>query len=242
MTLHSERQVVVVNEGQIAGHDLATGKVLWTHDWPGKSDANASNTQPHAIGDNRIFVSKGYGVGAEVEVRRNATGEWSTSEPIWPNEDSGRRVPNRKSPTSPSATVCLWTRRWRSNASIRHRQVTVKQGRFGHGQQLLVEDLLVVERKPGELALSKPRLTPSAKAPSSSPSAAAKRGTTFARRHRLLVRNDEEVACCPHDVLFSPDEYRGQSAQPRYGPKPPETIPPRQKQAAILLDDRQSSL
>lgn len=206
MTLHEVPQVVVVNEDWIVGHDLATGEVLWRHAWPGKSDADASNSQPHAIGANRIFVSKGYGIGAELfEVRRRDDGEWSTSDPIWPDANAGRRVLKTKL----------------SNVAIRDGFVyglddgmlqcvelatgksRWKQGRFGHGQQLLVEDvLLVMAENSGEIALvaaTPERFEKLAEFP------------VLGRRkawnnlclsgNRLLVRNDEEAACYELPVL-----------------------------------------
>lgn len=200
MTLHGERQVVVVNEDQIAGHDLATGAVRWTHDWPGKSDANASNTQPHAVGENRIFVSKGYSVGAQLfEVLRDASGNWSTSRPIWPDENAGRRVLKSKL----------------SNVALRDGFVyglddgmlqcvelatgksQWKQGRFGHGQQLLVEDvLLVMNENSGELSLVE--ATPEAFRLLAEFPALGRRkawNNLCLVGNRLLIRNDEEAAC-----------------------------------------------
>lgn len=200
MTLHGERQVVVVNEDQIAGHDLATGAVRWTHPWPGKSDANASNTQPHAVGDERIFVSKGYGVGGQLfEVLRDAAGNWSTGKPIWPDENAGRRVLKSKL----------------SNVAVRDGFVyglddgmlqcielaagksQWKQGRFGHGQQLLVEDvLLVMNENSGELSLVE--ATPEAFRPLAKFSALGRRkawNNLCLVGNRLLIRNDEEAAC-----------------------------------------------
>jgi outer membrane protein assembly factor BamB len=206
MTLDGERQVVVVNQDLIAGHDLASGQVRWTHQWPGKSDANASNTQPHAIGGNRVFVSKGYGIGAEVfEVDRSDNGAWSTSR-IWPDENSGRRVLKSKL----------------SNVAIRDGYVyglddgmlqcaelatgksQWKQGRFGHGQQLLVEDLLLVmNENSGELALVE--ATPEAFRQIGEFQALGRRkawNNLCLVGNRLLVRNDEEAAC--YELPVSP--------------------------------------
>jgi outer membrane protein assembly factor BamB len=200
MTLHGERQVVVVNQDWIAGHDLATGAVRWKHPWKGSSSGDASNSQPHAIGDNRIFVSKGYGVGAQVfEVRKASDGGWSTSDPIWPDGSSGRRVLKTKL----------------SNVAIRDGYVyglddgmlqcvalatgksIWKQGRFGHGQQLLVDDLLLVlHETSGEVALVE--ANPQAFRQLGELSALGRRkawNNLCLVGRRLLVRNDEEAAC-----------------------------------------------
>ncbi len=200
MTLHGMRQVVVVNEDFIVSHELASGAVLWKHDWPGKSDANASASQPHAIGGNRIFVSKGYGIGAQVfEVRRETDGAWSTSRPIWPDANTGRRVLKTKL----------------SNVAIRDGFVyglddgmlqcvelstgksRWKRGRFGHGQQLLVDDLLLVmAENTGKLSLVE--ATPEGLREKAEFPALGRRkawNNLCLVGHRLLVRNDEEAAC-----------------------------------------------
>lgn len=200
MTLHGERQVVIVNQGWIAGHDLATGAVRWKHPWKGSSSGDASNSQPHAIGENRIFVSKGYGVGAQVfAVKKSSDGGWSTSDPIWPDANSGRRVLKTKL----------------SNVAIRDGYVyglddgmlqcvelatgksQWKQGRFGHGQQLLVDDLLLVMHETtGEIALVE--ATPTAFRQLGELSALGRRkawNNLCLVGRRLLVRNDEEAAC-----------------------------------------------
>lgn len=199
MTLHGVRQAVVVNEDWIAGHELADGNVLWRHPWPGKSDADASNSQPHAVGDNRIFVSKGYGVGGQVfEVRRSGEG-WTTSDPIWPDANDGRRVLKTKL----------------SNVAIRDGYVyglddgilqcvelatgrqQWKQGRFGHGQQLLVDDLLLVmAENTGKLALVEATPERFHKLAEFQVLGLRKAWNNLCLSgNRLLVRNDEEAAC-----------------------------------------------
>ncbi|MEO9593975.1 PQQ-binding-like beta-propeller repeat protein, partial [Rhodopirellula bahusiensis] len=42
MTLGGERQIVSVNEADITGHDIASGKVLWSFPWEGKSNSGAN--------------------------------------------------------------------------------------------------------------------------------------------------------------------------------------------------------
>jgi len=80
-----ERQVVIVNENQVAGHDLATGKVLWTHPWPGSSDGNANCSQSVLLDGDRVLLSKGYSGGSEMlHIRRNEDGTF-TAESLWKN-------------------------------------------------------------------------------------------------------------------------------------------------------------
>jgi outer membrane protein assembly factor BamB len=199
LTFSRMDQVVVVNEDWIAAHDLDDGAVLWKHPWPGKSNADASTSQPHAVRGNRVFVSKGYGVGAQVfEVLRTRDG-WTTSDPIWPDANTGRRVLKTKL----------------SNVAIRDgyayglddgmlQCVDVstgksqwKQGRFGHGQQLLVDDLLLVmAENAGKLSLIE--ATPERFHKLAEFQALGRRkawNNLCLCRNKLLVRNDEESAC-----------------------------------------------
>jgi outer membrane protein assembly factor BamB len=155
MTLAGTRQVVVVNEGFLVGHDLASGKVLWTHEFPSSSNAQAAASQPQPAGDDRIFVSKGYGLGAQLVQIARQNDTW-TAEKIWPKEEEGKRVLKTK-----FANVAI-----RDGfayglddgilqcAELETGQSRWKQGRYGHGQILMVEDLiLVVTESTGELVL-----------------------------------------------------------------------------------------
>ena len=54
-------QIVSVNEASVTGHDLRTGDVLWRHSFPGRSNMNASGSQPVYIDAERMVISKGYG-------------------------------------------------------------------------------------------------------------------------------------------------------------------------------------
>ncbi len=81
--LQGVRQILTVNESSISGHAIDTGHVLWEHYWPGHSNTEASASQPVADSDHEVFVSKGYGVGAELfEVRQDPSGQWNTKS-IW---------------------------------------------------------------------------------------------------------------------------------------------------------------
>jgi outer membrane protein assembly factor BamB len=155
MTLGGTRQVVVVNENFLVGHELASGKVLWKHDFPSKSNANAAASQPHSVGDDRIFVSKGYGLGGRLLKVVNQDGQWSVNI-VWPAEEEGKRVLKTKfanvvirdgfvygldDGTLQCVELETGRQRWKS-------------GRFGHGQILLAEDLiLVMAESTGELSL-----------------------------------------------------------------------------------------
>lgn len=59
-SLAGRRQVVAVSQHGVAGHDPATGAVLWRHGWLGEEP---KVPQPSALADNLLFICAGYGVG-----------------------------------------------------------------------------------------------------------------------------------------------------------------------------------
>lgn len=73
------RQIVIVNESNISGHDPASGTELWETKWDGSSSTSASASQTVPLGDNKFFVSKGYsmGGGALFSIERDDQGEWT---------------------------------------------------------------------------------------------------------------------------------------------------------------------
>lgn len=187
------RQILIVNEDTVSGHDPATGKVLWDFAWPGSSAANANTSQAIVLPGDRVFVSKGYSQGATLQqVRRDGDGKF-TVEQIWLN----RSVIKTKFTNavvsgdfiyalSDGVLECIeWSsgnRKW-------------KKGRYGHGQILLVGDVLLVLAESGEVALvaaSPEQFTELTKFQ-------AIEGKTWNNPalsgNLLLVRNAEEAAC-----------------------------------------------
>ena len=59
-TYDGVRQIVIVNEDNITGHDPATGEILWTAPWEGSSNSTASASQTVQVADDKFLVSKGY--------------------------------------------------------------------------------------------------------------------------------------------------------------------------------------
>ena len=81
-TLLGTQQILVVNEDFITAQRASDGKVLWEHPWPGKSDSNASTSQPIPLGDDQVFISKGYGIGSELIQLTQQEDAWS-AETVW---------------------------------------------------------------------------------------------------------------------------------------------------------------
>jgi outer membrane protein assembly factor BamB len=144
------RQVVSLNHNSVTGHDPATGRVLWRQEWP---DSQSNVPQPIPIDGDRLLVSAGWGQGAKLyQIRVDDTGTFF-SELLW---ESIRLKPKFANSVyydgfvyglDDGIMVCLdpedGSRRW-------------KRGRYGHGQVLLVEDLLLIQTEYGEIVLVEP--------------------------------------------------------------------------------------
>ena len=187
-TLAGVRQIVVLNQSSVAGHDPATGRVLWNHPWPRTAPTVAV---PLVVSENRVLLSAGYGVGSRL-LQISRDGDAVNQTLVW---ESTRLKAKFTNPVvhdgfvyglDDGVLVCLdpatGERRWKS-------------GRYGHGQTLLVGNRLIVQTEDGELVLVE-----------ASPQAHREiaRFTVFQQKtwnppalagRYLLVRTDTEAAC-----------------------------------------------
>lgn len=182
-------QVLAFNSEAITAHDPTTGTVLWEHPW-GKGMPHVAI--PVVIGNNRVLFSSGYGVGsALLEIAPGADGKLTASE-VWKTVRFQAKFSNPVEwggyvyGLSDGIFACLdpkdGTVRW-------------KDGRYGHGQGLLVKDLYLLMSEGGELVLLRP--TPdAANELARFPVFDAKTWNPIALAgDLLLVRNDQEAAC-----------------------------------------------
>ena len=149
-TLAGRRQVLLFDAAGLGGYDAATGQELWRYPWQTYSDINVA--QPVVVAGDRVFITSGYGHGCALLQIKEAEGKWSAT-PVWPN------TPNRGMRckfTSPvlyqealyglddGRLVCLdamtGNQKWKGPS-------------YGHGQLLLVGDLLLILAESGELCL-----------------------------------------------------------------------------------------
>jgi outer membrane protein assembly factor BamB len=188
-TLASVPQVLIFNAGSVASHDPQSGALLWRQDWPATQPNVA---QPLVLGGDRVLVSAGYGIGSKLfGVRRDDAGGFSVAR-LWESPRLKAKFTNLVQRDGfvygldDGVLVCLdpatGERRW-------------KEGRYGHGQVLLVGDLLLVQTEEGEIVLVEPR--PDARVEVAR--FAALDGKTWnppaLAGRLLLVRNEREAAC-----------------------------------------------
>jgi len=145
--LAGSRQIVVRNQNSITGHNPADGTVLWRQPWPGNQPNVA---QPLALGNDRLLISSGYGIGSKVFRVKAVEGGSFAVEELWESLRLKAKFTNvvlhegRVYGLDDGVMVCLdpetGERCW-------------KRGRYGHGQLILVGDLLLLIAEDGELLL-----------------------------------------------------------------------------------------
>jgi outer membrane protein assembly factor BamB len=203
-TLAGVRQILVFSASRVMGLTPDRGDVLWEYPWKTGYDVNAG--QPIVIGDNRVFVSSGYGAGAAVvELTRSGEGGFQVRE-VWRNI----RMKNQFTSSvlhegfiyglDESILACL---------DAATGELKWKGGRYGYGQVLLASGHLIVLGEEGDLVLVRAapdRHQELARFP-------ALEGKTWNHPTMsdgiLLVRNINEMAA------FDLRNNRGSEAQPR---------------------------
>jgi outer membrane protein assembly factor BamB len=151
LTLAGAQQIVIANEDTLSGHDLQTGKLLWEHPWPGRTNSTPNICQPMPIAPNRVFVSKGYGQGAMLlQLEASAGGTFAT-QLVWSNP----RLMKTKfsNPAARDGYVYGLSDGILECVDLAGGSSKWKGGRYGHGEVLRVGDLLLVLSEKGEIAL-----------------------------------------------------------------------------------------
>lgn len=188
-TLLEKKQILIFNFANIVAHDPVTGAVLWQQPWVGGETQHVS--QPVVLPDDRVFVSSGYGVGCKLfQIQRDSAGFQAAV--IWETKNLKAKFTNVVPRDGfiygldDGILVCLdlatGERKWKS-------------GRYGHGQMIGVDDLLLIQAESGDVVLVE--ATPEAHREVTR--FAALTGKTWNNPALagayLLVRNDREAAC-----------------------------------------------
>ncbi len=187
--LEDIEQILIFNATGIDSHDPSTGTLLWHYPW---TRGHPHVAMPVVLPNERIVISSGYGTGSElIELKRDDDGGLSAS-PVWRSLRLKAKFTNFVHHDGfiygldDGVMVCLDA----SDGSLRW-----KQGRYGHGQQILVEDLLIITAENGDIVLLEPvpeenrelARFPALKGKTWNPPALA--------GEILLVRNHHEAAC-----------------------------------------------
>ena len=156
------RQILIVNQDWVTGHDANNGRVLWRFEWPGKTKGDANCSQAHVVGENQVFVSKGYTKGAGLfefdpaAVREAAqSGKPTAPTRVWDNVTNARAVLKTK-----LSNVCFRNgfvygldEEILQCVDLATGKQQWKRGRYGQGQLLMIDDLLLVQTEDGRIVL-----------------------------------------------------------------------------------------
>jgi outer membrane protein assembly factor BamB len=146
-TLAGVRQILVFGGSRLIGVTPDRGELLWEFPWKTQFDVHAS--QPLVLGDNRLFLSSGYGTGAAVIELSQAAGRFSVRE-VWRNI----RMKNQFSSSllhegfiyglDESILACV---------DAASGDLKWKGGRYGYGQTMLASGHIIVLTEDGDMAL-----------------------------------------------------------------------------------------
>ncbi|MCR9200513.1 MAG: PQQ-like beta-propeller repeat protein [Planctomycetaceae bacterium] len=151
-TVAGVRQILLTTENAACGYDPATGELLWQVDRPGDTGAEANTSQLTYVSENEVLTSKGYPDGGGELIRLSNVDGRLVPESGWRN-----KLALKTKLTSPviheGHSYSL------SNAFLEcvrlsdGKRLWKRRGRFGHGQLLLVNGLIVLHSELGTLHL-----------------------------------------------------------------------------------------
>ena len=201
VTIHGTDHIAMIQEDFAIGYAIDNGRELWRSEWPSKSGADACASQPVLVGENRILLGKGYAQGSKlIEIEAPASIESTSSE--W----SVKTIWDHRSLLKTKFTSAIYHQGKLFGLSDGILECVDpdsgkrvwKQGRFGQGQMLVVNDHLLVTSEDGSVAIVQPD---NGEVLYEMP---VLQGITWniptVAGPFLVVRNGEEIAC-----LYSPD-------------------------------------
>ncbi len=152
LTLANRQQILIFNNPGVAAHDPLDGRVLWSHPW---KSSYPKITVPILVQPNQILLSSGYGAGAELIEIAQTNGKFVPTT-VWKSIRLKSKFGN----------LILWKGfiyglddGILTCINPKDGQSQWKDGRYGHAQMLLLDDLLLVTTESGELVLVDPNPT-----------------------------------------------------------------------------------
>lgn len=199
----NEDQILVFDATGLHGHDSVTGTTRWSFLWGDNSDDKVNVCQPCILSEPittgqedseeyQMLISSGYGRGsALISVIHRSSGEW-TAQSVWhattlKSKFSDVIVHHQHAyGLDEGILTCIsladGTRRW-------------KNGRYGYGQLILVNDMLMIQTELGRIVMVK--ADPSQFVEVAALDALSERtwNQPVVAGRFLLVRNDREAVC-----------------------------------------------
>lgn len=188
-TLAGVRQILIFNDAHVVAHRPTSGEILWQFPWLGETEKVA---QPVILPGNKVLISSGYSVGSKLlQIKRGKNGVLSPTL-LWESNRLKAKFTNLAYQDGyvygldDGILACL---------DISNGKRKWKRGRYGHGQLILVDDLLLILTESGDIALAEAKpdaYQELARIP-------AIKGKTWnnpaVAGPYLLVRNSREAAC-----------------------------------------------
>lgn len=189
-TLAGRRVILSVNASSLTAHDILSGEVVLNFPWSEERVPKAA--QPVVLPGDRVFLSAGYGTGCVMLQIKAGEGGQLTALPLWKN----MRMKNQFNSVAvrdgffygldDGLLACV---------SVETGERKWKDGRYGSGQSLIVDDLVLIQMESGPVALAEAN-SEAYRELGRIPALSSKTWNhpTLAGRY-LLVRNDQEAAC-----------------------------------------------
>ena len=146
-----KEQVLIFNYSAMAAHDVRDGSILWEYPWD--TDGRPHVAIPVPVPGNRVVISSGYGKGAEMVRISNRSDGRQEANRIWRSLHLKAKFNNYVLKDGylygldDGRLTCI---------DVETGRRTWKSGRYGHGQNLLVEDLFLLTAENGEVLLLQP--------------------------------------------------------------------------------------
>lgn len=188
-TLAGAPQILAFNSGRITSHNSRNGAVLWEYKW-GVGMPHVA--MPVVTGPDTVLFSSGYGVGSELlKVSAQADGTFAVTN-VWVSKKMKAKFANLVVRDGflygldDGILACVdlkdGSQRW-------------KEGRYGHGQGLLVQDLYLLMSEAGELVLLRPTPQGAGQLQTMKIFSAKTWNPIALSGELLIVRNDLEAVC-----------------------------------------------
>lgn len=146
-----KRQVLIFNHSALFAHDVTDGSVLWQYEW--NTDGMPHVAIPVPVGEDRIVLSSGYGKGAEMLQISSREDGTQSAERLWRTLHLKAKFNNYVFKDGyiygldDGMFTCI---------DIEKGRRAWKEGRYGHGQNILVDDLMLLTTERGEILLTEP--------------------------------------------------------------------------------------
>jgi outer membrane protein assembly factor BamB len=141
------RQLLLITSKRAVGLTVEDGQLLWEYPWVTQNDINVA--QPMVVGENRVFLSSGYGHGAAL-VELTPQGDGFEARVVWANH----RMKNKfNSAVLQEGFIYGLDEGILACVEAESGELKWKGGRYGYGQLLLASGHVVVLSEEGDVVL-----------------------------------------------------------------------------------------